>query len=84
MNLENATFHTFKTSGKWAYSGRGYLPEDFNMAEDMRSFIMTQNGHKCPGMSTDGSDLTLVIIPDENHPTGWPLMFYPEGRVHFA
>ena len=74
----NARFLMFKPSGKWKYEGRGILPHDFSKYDDFRALIIASNGGLCPGMSTDGSDYIIIVIPDEDHPTGWPLMLKPK------
>lgn len=73
---ENATFYTFKPSGKWAYSGRGnasdLLFHTFTHNEQ-RAVIIDDNGGCIPGMNGNGVGYTIVVIPDENHTSGWPL-----------
>lgn len=80
MPHENATFYTFKPSGKWKYSGRGYampmLWERFTHVEQ-RAQILKDNNNCVPGMNSDGEGLIIVVIPDENCPHGWPLHINP-------
>jgi hypothetical protein len=79
---ENADFHTFKPdSGKWKYSGRGYLSADvfkFHDSGSRRRQILKDNDGKIPGMSSAGSDLVLVVIGDHEVEHGYPLMLKPE------
>lgn len=76
MADENATFHTFKASGKWKYSGRGHASEllfhTYNHI-DQRKVILDDNDGCIPGMSGNDNGLIIVVIPDENHTSGWPL-----------
>lgn len=74
---ENATFYAFKKTGKWKYDGRGNLPHDFTKYDVFRDYIIASNGGLCPGMSTDAADYFIIVIPDADHPTGWPLMLKP-------
>jgi hypothetical protein len=79
--MTNATFHTFKASGKWYTSERGTLTPDcygepFTPIE-RRKRIIQANGGKCPGLSHIGSEFVLVIIPDESVDFGFPLMLPP-------
>jgi hypothetical protein len=81
----NATFYTFKDSGKWSYEGRGYLSDavfrECFSGHARREQILKDNGGLCPGMSTAGRDLIMVVIPDESHDTGFPLLLHPEIRA---
>lgn len=73
---ENATFHLFKPSGKWAYSGRGYasfhLYDTFTHA-DQRAQILSDNDGKMPGINGTGDRYHVVVIGDESNAHGWPL-----------
>lgn len=76
MPKENATFHTFKPSGKWAYSGRGHASKllfDTFTHNEQRHVILDDNGGSVPGMNGNGVGYTIVVIPDEDCPHGWPL-----------
>lgn len=82
--IENATFYTFSTGGshKWRYEGRGFLSEDVfrvHTIEQRREQLLKDNGGKCPGMSTAGTDMVIVVIGDKDVEWGWPLMMYPAG-----
>lgn len=81
---ENARFLTFKPSGKWKYEGRGNASEmlfkRFGVGE-RRAQVLADNGGLMPGMSTSGSDLIVVVIPDEDHDSGWPLLLLPENET---
>jgi len=72
----NATFHMFKPSGTWGYSGRGYLSQDvftvFSHAEQ-RAQILKDNDGKMPGMNGTGSNYHVVVIGDDDLAHGWPL-----------
>lgn len=76
MSDGNATFMTFKPSGKWAYSGRGWampmLWERFTHVEQ-RHQLLNDNGGSVPGMNGNGVGYIIVVIPDEDCPHGWPL-----------
>lgn len=76
VGKENATFYTFKQSGKWAYSGRGYasksLWELFTHA-GQRMQLLDDNGGSVPGMNGNGVNYIIVVVPDEDCPHGWPL-----------
>lgn len=79
MAEENASFYAFKPSGKWKYEGRGYLSnEAFRDFDDRKGRILRENGNCWPGMIYDARDLICVVIPDESHETGFPLMFIPK------
>jgi hypothetical protein len=80
MGKENATFHSFRESGKWYATGRGYLsPQTFEVftARARRAEILVSNGNKFPGLSGQGNDFTYVVIPDEDCPQGYPLLLNP-------
>lgn len=73
---DNATFHLFKPSGKWAYSERGYA--SFHLWEnythrDQRLQVLADNGDKMPGINGQGYGYNVVVIPDDNVEWGWPL-----------
>lgn len=73
---ENASFYMFKTSGKWAYSGRGHLSEHvFKVFSnvDMRAQILNDNNEQMPGINSNGDGYNVVVIGDESLPYGWPL-----------
>lgn len=77
---DNATFYTFKPSGKWKYKGRGYAsPELYTCwdRDEKRQRILADNGGKMPGMSTDGSDLIVMVAIDDDAEHGWPLLIHP-------
>jgi hypothetical protein len=73
---ENASFHLFKPSGKWGYSGRGHLSEKvfgvFRQIEQ-RQQLLADNGGKMPGINGDGEGYTVVVVGDDDLPHGWPL-----------
>lgn len=81
IKQENATFHAFKPSGKWKYTGRGYLsPEVFKLfrGEEQVTQILRDNDGKWPGMNSSADDLTLVVIGDDDIDHGFPLMIVRE------
>lgn len=81
MTEPNATFIAFKRTGKWKYTGRGYLSEDvfkFFTRGERRAQVLEDNDGKFPGMSTAGEDLVWVIIGDEYLTHGYPLMLHPD------
>lgn len=79
----NATFYTFKPTGKWKYGGRGVVDERaFSHSLDAgerRRYLLSLNGGMCPGMSGPGDDYDMVVIPDEEAP-GWPLLFKTDKK----
>lgn len=78
----NATFHSFKRSGKWYASGRGFLsPEVFTASFDRngrRERILQDNEGKFPGLSGRGDDFTFVVFGDDDLSYGFPLMLYSD------
>lgn len=73
----NATFHSFKLSGKWYATGRGYLsPEVFRIfnTHGQRVRIVQDNGCKYPGLSGEGAEFIFVVIGDEDLDHGYPLL----------
>lgn len=77
---ENATFHSFKESGKWYATGRGYLSSEVFKVFDRdqrRDQIIKDNDGKYPGLSSTGSEFVFVVIGDENVEHGYPLMLKP-------
>lgn len=81
MGVENATFHSFRESGKWYATGRGHLSEDvFSVytREERRWKILRDNDNKYPGLSGPGADFIWVVIGDENISHGYPLLLKPE------
>lgn len=78
MATPNATFHSFKPSGKWYTTDRGHLPETIHTVytrRERQNLILAANGDRYPGLSHGGSHFTWVIIPDEE---GLPLLFHTE------
>ena len=80
---KNATFYTFSAGGshKWWYEGRGHLSAEVFGAHtiaERREQILRDNDGLCPGMSSAGSDMVIVVIADDDVDWGWPLMLYPE------
>jgi hypothetical protein len=76
-----ATFLSFKESGKWYASGRAHLTPDFfrYFGEDRRGFILgSMPDGNYPGLSGPGSEFVWVIVPDDDHENGFPLMLRPE------
>jgi hypothetical protein len=77
-NEGNATFHAFKTSGKWGYTSRGVLDaEVFNTFNAFAQYeaILKLNGDCWPGMNGRADGYITVAIPDEACTFGWPLIF---------
>lgn len=80
----NATFYSFRTSGKYYETGRGSLTEDvFKVfgAPERRAQILKDNGGKYPGLSGPGKDFIFVVIGDEQIDHGYPLLLKPEGSI---
>lgn len=76
MNNDNATFHLFKPSGKWGYSGRGYLSRevfDVFSHKEQREQILVDNGGEMPGINGKGYGYHVVVIGDDDLPHGFPL-----------
>lgn len=81
---ENATFHSFKPSGKWYASGRGHLLKDVFecfTAVDQWKRILRANGGAYPGLKSIGAEFVCVVIPDEDVEFGYPLMLRPVQEV---
>lgn len=77
MNEPNAVFYSFKPSGKWYATGRGYLnPKVFKIFEGRREQIVKDNDGRYPGLSGPGSQFILVVIGDDLD-FGYPLLFHP-------
>lgn len=79
MPEANATFHLFKPSGKWAYTGRGYLSEHvFKVFSDVdrRGQILHDNCEEMPGVRGNGDYFNVVVIGDDDLPHGWPLFLH--------
>lgn len=91
MTEPNATFISFKPSGKYYTSGRGFLPREafgpmLNHFE-RRLPILEANGGKMPGLSSPGETLVIVALIDETTESyGWPLMLpsrdQDDGKPH--
>lgn len=77
----DCTYVYFKPSGKWKYDGRGRFPrpQDDGWHDVNRDEVMRENGGM-PGISSRGSDLVVVIIPDDecNVRSAYPRMLKPE------
>lgn len=74
--MENASFHLFKPSGKWGYSGRGYLSADVFCVftgRERRQQILDDNRGQMPGISGQGWGYHVVVIGDDGLEHGWPL-----------
>lgn len=78
----NATFYSFKMSGKWYATGRGVITDAvytvFSRRERQEA-IIALNGGKFPGLSSTGFEFHWVIIPDESSAVyNYPLMIVGE------
>ena len=85
--VDNATFHSFRVSGKWYATGRGVLsPKVFGVFErrDRRQVIVGDNGGKFPGLNSAGHEFIFVVFGDESLDHGYPLLLYPDdiGGIH--
>ena len=83
MSDANATFHSFKASGKWYATGRGVLPPEVFQVFELparRDLVLLSNGDCYPGLSGKGKTFIWVIIPDEDHPNGFPLHWEAEVK----
>ena len=68
---EDCTFQYFKAdSGKWKYEGRGVFPfgptDAGKYSTIDRAAIMQHNNGAMPGISGDGSDMIIVVLPDDD------------------
>lgn len=75
MTNADCTYLYFKPSGKWKYEGRGRFPDgDVN-----RRSIMQANEGFMPGITSNASDMIVVVIPDDGCTTGfaYPRMLLP-------
>ena len=64
-----AKYYYFKPTGKWKYVGEGKgIPKSMWAYRLTHDDIRKLNDDKMPGISTDGKDLTLVIIDDDSFP----------------
>lgn len=76
-----ATFHAFKRSGKWYSTERAYLTPMFfrEFPDSRRERLLGHMPNRCyPGLNSAGREFTWVIVPDENHENGFPVMLRPE------
>lgn len=83
--MPNATFYSFKESGKWKYSGRGRVTQQLFACFSRvgrRRRILFDNNEKFPGMSTPAEDFIWVVLPDESCDFGYPLMLLPDNYPH--
>lgn len=82
--INYATFHAFKPSGKWYTSDRARLDPSFfrEFPEDRRKFLLElMPDGNYPGLASNGAGFVWVIIPDEDHENGFPIMLPPpKGR----
>lgn len=78
---DNCTFYTFKPSGKYYTDARGVLsPETFEIfdAEKWRAKVLADNGGAYPGLDGAGDTFIWVVMPDADHPNGYPMMKHPD------
>lgn len=86
--VENATFYTFKRSGKYYTHARGVMPDIFGHPdrpdnevafgnEERREAILRANQNHMPGLSTTGASFRVVVIIDEAVDFGFPLCLEP-------
>jgi hypothetical protein len=62
-----AQYLYFKPSGKWKYDGYGAtIPSDGQRITHDR--IREANDGKMPGITGDGKEFTIVIIPQDSFP----------------
>lgn len=81
----NATFLIFKDSGKYYDTARGHLSkrlfDPYYRSSEARGIIVQDNGGRCPGLSTSGEGMVIVVMPDESLGHGWPIILDPQrGR----
>lgn len=83
MSVENATFYSFRLSGKWCATGRGHLSErvfkSFDRSDLLRDLIVEDNSGVYPGLSGRGSGFIFVVVPDDAVVFGYPLLLVPFG-----
>ena len=88
MSKPNATFISFKKSGKYYSEGRGVFPDDpekYGRWLFKQEEIAAANGGHIPGLAGASTDLIIVVVPDENHhgKAAWPRLIFPEdGNDH--
>lgn len=70
--MSKANFYYFKPSGKWKYEGYGNIPDTNEVWT--RQQLLDANEGKMPGLSSDGTDLVIIVIPDDDALHGWPQM----------
>lgn len=63
--MDDCTFLYFKPTGKWRYDGRGTFPHREGYYEITHDLIFEEN-NGMPGISHDGKDLTVIVIPDDD------------------
>lgn len=69
MSETNATFVTFRQSGKYYTEGRGFVPPDLitlTAHDQKRQLILTHNEGQMPGLSGDGRTMNVVVTGDES------------------
>lgn len=88
--MTDTTYLYFKTSGKFYAEGKGNWPEDpFGKGPTgswlfQRHEIKKANGGCLPGLSTNGLDFFIVVIPSKDNEgrTVWPRLIRPEEVAH--
>lgn len=68
----NTLVIVFKETGKWYTSSRANAPIDafdclYSRTEKLNNLLQA-NGGKCPGLSSDGAGMYVVVLPDEDVP----------------
>jgi hypothetical protein len=77
---DDCTYLYFKPGGKWKYDGRGRFPrpQSEGWHDVDRSEIMREN-QGMPGITSDASDLIVVVVPDESCDvrSAYPRLLHP-------
>lgn len=61
-------FYYFKSTGKWKYEGAGFFPEGPEGGDyyEVNHAAIFEANDGMPGISTDGLDYTILVVPREN------------------
>lgn len=75
----NATYIYFNRVNKFKDKVRGLFPNAafvpaYRGHMEARQEIMRLHSNHMPGMLTTGSTWTILVIPDEGHDVGWPIL----------
>lgn len=71
-----ATYHYFKPSGKWAYTRRGVTIAGHHYGRKTHADLRALNQGNLPGIASGGEYYTIVVIDDNDDIL--PLIIYSE------